>query len=216
MGASWDWCGGNQPNKNNLWRVAEAGLQNLWAGHFHLQAWKELWCSTPLFWLALWYFSWPTQGKGQIKGSVFPTPAWVFSLHKVGPSQGSLCPLSASGAFFYNLKFVNKSQALARSQQVTACHQCSPHILRDASQCEPDDSQLYPTGKQVYSPPEGRITFHCYHGHAVMIWALGILLLGHGLQVPSLQQRSGHYSGPLSSSCPGCLELVPGLASQEV
>lgn len=45
--------GGNQPNRNNLWRVAEAGLQNLCAGHFHLQAWKELGCSTPLFWLGL-------------------------------------------------------------------------------------------------------------------------------------------------------------------
>ncbi|NXD35457.1 PIM3 kinase, partial [Copsychus sechellarum] len=33
-----------------------------------------------------------------------------------------------------------------------------------------------PTGKQVYSPPEGRTTFHCYHGQPVMIWPLGILL----------------------------------------
>ncbi|NXA92619.1 PIM3 kinase, partial [Melanocharis versteri] len=32
-----------------------------------------------------------------------------------------------------------------------------------------------PTGKQVYSPPEG-IIFHCYRGHPVMIWSLGILV----------------------------------------
>ncbi|NWR09878.1 PIM3 kinase, partial [Paradoxornis webbianus] len=33
-----------------------------------------------------------------------------------------------------------------------------------------------PTGKQVCSPPEGRIIFHCHHGHPVMIWSLGILV----------------------------------------
>ncbi|NWR17747.1 PIM1 kinase, partial [Emberiza fucata] len=32
------------------------------------------------------------------------------------------------------------------------------------------------TGKQVYSPPEGRIIFLCYHGHTVMMWSLAILL----------------------------------------
>ncbi|NXR60820.1 PIM1 kinase, partial [Rhadina sibilatrix] len=33
-----------------------------------------------------------------------------------------------------------------------------------------------PIGKKVYSPPKGRIIFHCYHGHPVMIWSLGILV----------------------------------------
>ncbi|KAL2307807.1 LOW QUALITY PROTEIN: hypothetical protein Nmel_000789, partial [Mimus melanotis] len=71
-----------------------------------------------------------------------------------------------SGSFLYNLKLVNKSQALARRQQVTVCHKCSPHILRDArrGQCAPDELHLYSTGKQFYSPPEGRIIFH-YNGH---------------------------------------------------
>ncbi|NWT51313.1 PIM3 kinase, partial [Erythrocercus mccallii] len=33
-----------------------------------------------------------------------------------------------------------------------------------------------PTRKQVYSPPKGRIIFHCYHGHPVIIWSLGVLV----------------------------------------
>ncbi|NXM21585.1 PIM1 kinase, partial [Ploceus nigricollis] len=55
-------------------------------------------------------------------------------------------------------------------------------------------------GKQVYSPPEGRIIFLCYHGHPVMIWSLGILLYDMVCRFHPLNRDEdiilGHYLLP--------------------
>ncbi|NXQ05639.1 PIM3 kinase, partial [Vidua macroura] len=65
-------------------------------------------------------------------------------------------------------------------------------------------------GKQVYSPPEGRIIFLCYHGHPVMIWSLGTLLYD---MVCRPLKRGDHCPAAFLFLSPECQHLVKWCSS---
>ncbi|NXE93351.1 PIM1 kinase, partial [Menura novaehollandiae] len=83
---------------------------------------------------------------------------------------------TSRGVLHCDIKTENIILDLATGEAKLIDFSCSMYIkdmLR--RQHAPGELCLYPTGTQVYSPLEW-ILFHCYHGHPVMIWSLGIQL----------------------------------------